>query len=149
MFKKAAHCGIVGKDVLIEQEPKITEISDLKFGHCNLVLAGPKPCNPQDLPQNLKIATKFWNSSIQYFHKKNLNIHPIKLYGAIELAPLMGLSDMICDLSVTGSTLKAHNLHIIDTIFSSTARLIANNTAFKTHYKDILNLNEQFKDILP
>ena len=137
----AADLGIVGKDVLLEQNSPLTEISDLKFGSCSLVLAGPNPISPTEIKQNSKVATKFWNSSIRYFHEKGINIHPIKLYGAIELAPFTNLSDYICDLSVTGSTLKAHGLHIIDTIFSSTARLVANPALFNTKYDEIMQFN--------
>ena len=141
----AADLGIVGKDVLLEQSASVTEISDLKFGGCNLVLAGPKKINVTDISQNAKVATKFWNSTIHYFHTKGLNIHPIKLYGAIELAPFTEISDYICDLSVTGSTLNAHGLHIIDTIFESTARLIANTPIFSSKYDQIIEFNNALK----
>lgn len=137
-----ADLGIVGKDVLLELNPNVTELSDLKFGACSLVLAGPEKIEPNKIRQNQKVATKFWNSTIRYFHKKGLNINPIKLYGAIELAPFTGLSDLICDLSVTGNTLKAHDLHIIDTIYSSTARLIANSASFSSKYDEIKAFND-------
>ncbi len=144
----AADLGIVGKDVLIEVNATVTELSDLKFGACSLVLAGPEKIDPSKIPQNTRVATKFWNSTIQHFHKKGLNIHPIKLYGAIELAPFTGISDYICDLSVTGNTLKAHDLHIIDTIYTSTARLIANPATFSTKYDKISAFNTALKQAI-
>ena len=115
----AADIGIVGKDVLIEQAPSCYELMDLGFGGCSLVLAGLEAKKVSDLGHHLRIATKYTNSTEAYFNNLGLKIELIKLYGAIELAPLTGLADVICDLTATGQTLKEHQLEIIDTVFSS------------------------------
>ena len=144
----AADLGVVGHDILREQTPNVLTLSDLKFGKCALVIAGPTPLSPQELPHHLRIATKFMQSTQAYFQSKNLNVKLIKLYGAIELAPLAGLADMICDLTATGTTLKENNLHIIDTVYHSTAHLIANpiglriNDPFIRHFVDRISCNE-------
>lgn len=144
----AADLGIVGYDVLHELEPNIAQLLDLKFGGCKLVIAGLAPLSPDQLEHNLRIATKYTHSTISYFRKKGLKINPIKLYGAIELGPLTGLSDLICDLTATGKTLEENNLHIIDTIFSSTARLVANKSSLKTLYTPIKELTEKFNHVV-
>jgi ATP phosphoribosyltransferase len=144
----AADIGIVGLDVLNEQQPKVLNLLDLKFGVCHLVLAGPKPSSEQVLTHNLKVATKYPNATSQYFLKKGLNVELLKLYGAIELGPLTGLSDLICDLTATGTTLKENHLHIVDTLFSSSAYLIANPVSFKAEYEAIINYVERLKEVL-
>jgi ATP phosphoribosyltransferase len=129
----AADLGVVGQDILREQSPTVFTLCDLAFGQCSLVIAGPQPIAPHDLTHHLRVATKFTNSTQSYFQAKGLNVKMIKLYGAIELAPITGLSDIICDLTATGATLKENNLHIIDTVYTSTAHLIANPVGLKVH----------------
>lgn len=141
----AADIGIAGQDVLLEKDSPILKLLDLKFGVCKLVLAGPTRAKKRGLQQNMTIATKYPNATEAYFKQKGINIKLIKLYGAIELAPLTGLSDIICDLTATGRTLKEHNLHILDTVFTSTAVLIANPTSFKVHYNTIQTLANGLK----
>ncbi|MDA1352959.1 MAG: ATP phosphoribosyltransferase [bacterium] len=145
----AADLGIVGRDVMLEHGARVVDLIDLKFGGCDLVLAGPDKMDAADLPHNLRVGTKFVNSTEQYFQSRGLNVYPIKLSGAIELAPLTGLSDIICDLSATGSTLREHDLHVIDTVFSSTAHLVANSVIMKLCYDDIVSLVEAIKCQLP
>ena len=89
------------------------------------------------------------NSTKRYFKSRGLNVYPIKLSGAIELAPLTGLSDVVCDLSATGSTLREHDLHVIDTVFSSTAHLVANTVSMKLLYDDIVAMVDALKCIQP
>ena len=143
----AADIGIAGKDVILEHASVHTELLDLKFGGCRLVIAGPEKISIKDMKHNINVATKYPSSCIQYFQGLGLKVNPIKLYGAIELAPLTGLSDYICDLTATGTTLKENGLEIIDTVFESTARLIANPMSMNYQYKGITALYEQFKDV--
>lgn len=141
----AADLGVVGLDVMSEHGARVVDLIDLGFGGCDLVLAGPDKMDAADLPHNLRVGTKFVNSTEHYFQSRGLNVYPIKLSGAIELAPLTGLSDIICDLSATGTTLREHNLHVIDTVFSSTAHLVANTVSMKLCYDDITGMVEALK----
>jgi len=128
----AADIGIVGKDILVEQHPNVLTLADLKFGKCKLVLAGPKHIQASDITHNIRVATKFPNTTRRYFDNLGIKATILKLYGAIELAPLTGLSDIICDLTATGTTLHENNLHILETVLESTAYLIANRVSIKT-----------------
>ncbi len=130
----SAHLGIGGLDLLKEQLPDVVKIKDLGFGYCKLVLAVKNDSNyksSNDLPANCKIATKFTKLANDYIQKKGLIAEVVKLYGSVELAPIVSLSDAIIDLVATGSTLKANNLTPIETILESTAFLIANPVSFK------------------
>ena len=139
----AADLGVVGQDILYEQSPNVLTLCDLAFGNCSFIIAGPNPILPDDLTHHLRVATKFTHSAQCYFEKKGLNVKIIKLYGAIELAPITGLSDIICDLMATGTTLKENKLHVIDTVYTSTAHLIANPVSIKIHDMFIRNLVSQ------
>ncbi|MGE4169815.1 MAG: ATP phosphoribosyltransferase [Candidatus Margulisiibacteriota bacterium] len=146
----AADLGVVGKDVLLEKpEEPVIQLLDLKFGNCSLVLAGPNPMNADQLTHNLHVATKYPHCTEAYFRKRGLSVNLIKLYGAVELGPHTGLSDLICDLTATGRTLKENHLHIIDTVFSSTAHLVANPVSFKTEHKAILELVARLSTVVP
>jgi ATP phosphoribosyltransferase len=134
----AADLGIVGLDVLEEKQSNVIRLADLVFGKCKLVLAGPQ--GDMALKHHIKVATKFPNLTQRYFDEKGIKAKLIKLYGAIELAPLTGLSDIISDLTATGATLKEHELDIIDTILPSSAYLIANPSSYRTHYEAIVKL---------
>ncbi len=130
----SADLGIVGLDVLKEQVPDVVILKDLKFGKCKLVLAVKKDSlykNVKDLPANSKIATKFTKLANDYIYKSGITSELIKLYGSVELAPIVGLTDAIIDLVATGETLKANNLIPIDTILESSAILIANPVSLK------------------
>ncbi len=130
----SADLGIVGLDLVKEQMPDIVKIKDLKFGKCSLVLAVKKDSNykrTEDLPPNSKIATKFTKLTNDFIHKKGLTAEIIKLYGSVELGPIVNLSDAIIDLVATGSTLKANNLVTIETILESSAILIANPVSYR------------------
>ncbi len=130
----SADLGIVGSDLLMEQTPDVIRLKDLNFGKCKLVVAVKKDSgykNPKDLPPNSKIATKFTKLANDYIYKNGLSAEVIKLYGSVELAPILGLSDAIIDLVATGNTLKANNLIPIETILESSSILIANSVSFK------------------
>lgn len=139
----AADLGIVGKDVLYEQDPKVAILNDCQFGGCKLVIAGPEKINISDIPNHSKVVTKYPNATKKFFKKIGKQVKILKLYGAIELGPLTELSDYICDLTATGATLKEHDLHIIDTVIDSTAHLIANPIGLNIYYDLIVELNSK------
>lgn len=134
-----ADIGIVGKDVLLENNNKgIFELLDLKIANCRLVLASK---NGEIINKpTLKIATKYDKSAKKYFQSKGQQIDVIKLYGSMEIAPNIGLADYIVDLVDTGNTMKANNLKIIDEVCNISSRLIVNSASFNTKNKEIKNL---------
>ena len=132
----AADIGIAGKDVLLEHGANgIFELLDLGISKCRLMVASKKG---QDLNKStLKVATKYVKSAKEYFYRQGKQVEVIKLYGAMELAPIVGLSDCIVDLVDTGNTLKANNLVPIELIQEISSRLIVNSAAFNTKHKEI------------
>ena len=132
----AADIGIAGKDVLLEHGANgLFELLDLGIAKCRLMVAA-KP--NQDLNQStLKIATKYINSAKQYFQEKGQQVEVIKLYGAIELAPIVGLAHCIVDLVDTGNTLKANGLVPLDHIQDISSRLVVNSASFNTKHTEI------------
>ena len=132
----AADIGIAGKDVLLEHGANgIFELLDLGISKCRLMVASKKG---QDLDKStLKVATKYVKSAKEYFYRQGKQVEVIKLYGAMELAPIVGLSDCIVDLVDTGNTLKANNLVPLELIQEISSRLIVNSAAFNTKHKDI------------
>ena len=139
-----ADVGIVGSDLLSEQMRELYELVDLGFGRCRLVVAEPENAKK---PHGLKprIATKYPNMTERFFSEKGIPVEMIKLYGSVELAPLVGLADKIVDLSETGKTLQAQGLKIVDVIANCSARMIVNRAAFKLEYPRIFNLIEAAK----
>ena len=105
----AADVGIVGKDILLESCPDVYELLDLNIGKCRMAVAAPKGY-VEDTDRTLRIATKYVNIAKKFYSEKNRDIEIIKLNGSIELAPILGLSDVIVDIVETGGTLKANNL---------------------------------------
>ena len=132
----AADIGIAGKDVLLEHGANgIFELLDLGISKCRLMVASKKG---QDLNKStLKVATKYVKSAKEYFYKQGKQVEVIKLYGAMELAPIVGLSDCIVDLVDTGNTLKANNLVPLELVQEISSRLIVNSAAFNTKHKEI------------
>ena len=139
----AADIGIAGKDVLLEHGGNgIFEPLDLKISQCRLMLASRQN---EDLNKStLKVATKYINSARKYFLSKGQQVEIIKLSGAMELAPIVGLSDCIVDLVDTGNTLKADGLIPLDLVCNISSRLIVNSAAFNTKHGPI---NEWIKKI--
>jgi len=127
----AADIGIAGKDVILEHGANgLFELLDLGIAKCQLMVAAKSEKN---LERNtLRIATKYVNSAKHYFEKKNQQIEVIKLYGAMELAPVVGLADCIVDLVDTGNTLKANGLKPLEHIEDISSRLVVNSASFKT-----------------
>lgn len=126
----AADIGVAGRDILLEYEPDIYELLDMGIGKCRMCVAGRKDF--RDNPgRTLRVATKFSNIAAGYYSNLCRDIDIIKLSGSIEIAPILGLSDVIVDIVETGTTLRENDLEIIDTIVGISARLIANKAAFK------------------
>ncbi|MCF6179989.1 MAG: ATP phosphoribosyltransferase [Geopsychrobacter sp.] len=135
-----ADLGVVGKDTLLEQGKDLYEPVDMKFGYCRLVVAEPKNLQGDDNPlnwSNIRVATKYPNITERYFAEKGVQVELIKLYGSIELAPLVGLSERIVDLVSTGGTLKANGMVEVETIAEITSRLIVNRASLKTKHQRI------------
>ena len=126
----AADLGIVGRDILLETKPGVYELLDLGLGACGICTAAPEGyVENESVP--LRVATKYTNITRDYFSKKNRNVEIIKLNGSVELAPILGLSDIIVDIVETGSTLRENHLEVLTVITNSTARLIANKSSYK------------------
>lgn len=130
--------GIVGKDVLLEQEKQLYEVVDLKFGKCKFSVAG----KPEALQgkKHLRVATKYPNVARKYFADKGQSVEIIRQEGSVELAPLMGLSDVIVDIVETGKTLKDNGLVVLEDVADISARLVVNRVSFKTKKKEILDI---------
>ena len=126
----AADIGVAGKDILLEYEPDVFELCDLDIGKCRMAVAAKKDFrdNPD---KTLRVATKFVNIAKNYYASKCRDIDIIKLNGSIEIAPILGLSDVIVDIVETGTTLKENDLEPFETIVPISARLIANKASFR------------------
>lgn len=132
----AADIGVAGKDILLEYSPDVYELLDLNLGICRMAVASKKDFR-DDTEKTLRVATKFPNIARNYYSKKCRDIDIIKLNGSIELAPILGMSDVIVDIVESGNTLKANNLVPFETIVGISARLIANKSSFKFKTKEI------------
>ncbi|MBR1747002.1 MAG: ATP phosphoribosyltransferase [Clostridia bacterium] len=126
----AADVGVAGKDILLEYEPDVYELLDLKIGKCRLAVAA-KADFFDELDRPLVVATKFVNVTKDYYAKKNRPIEIVKLNGSIELAPLLGMSDVIVDIVETGTTLRENGMKVYEDIVPVSARLIANKSSYK------------------
>lgn len=135
-----ADMGVTGKDIIEESGFEVYELADMKFGLCNLVLAVKEdsPYNdPLQLPQGVRVATEFPNITKRFFNNLGIQAEIVVLRGAVEIAPLLGLSDCIVDLSSTGETLRKNGLKSIAVIMKSSARLICNKVSYKTKYYEV------------
>ena len=126
----AADVGVAGKDILLEYAPEVYELLDLNVGKCRMAVAG-KADFQDDPRRTLRVATKFSNIAAAYYRGKGRDIDMIHLNGSIELAPILGLSDVIVDIVETGTTLRENNLKVLETVAPISARLIANKAASK------------------
>ncbi len=126
----AADIGVAGKDILLEYQPDVYELLDLKVGKCSMAVAGKKDF-VDDRSRTLVVATKFKNIAKNYYSALGRDIDIIHLNGSIELAPILGLSDVIVDIVETGTTLKENNLEVVEKFVPVSARLIANKSGFK------------------
>lgn len=125
----AADLGIAGKDILLEYQPEVYELLDLQMGRCRMAVAAKKDFR-DDQNRTLRVATKFTRIARTYYEGLGREIDMIHLNGSIELAPILGLSDVIVDIVETGSTLKENNLQVVEEIVPISARLIANKAGF-------------------
>ena len=125
----AADIGVAGKDILLEYGPDVYELADLDTGKCRMCVAGPAGVY-QDDKKTLRVATKFSRIARMHYAKKGRDIDIIHLNGSIEIAPIIGLSDVIVDIVETGSTLRENHLEILETIVPLSARLIANRASY-------------------
>lgn len=140
----AADVGIVGKDILLEYRPEVYELLDLGLGKCRMAVAGPK--NFRDpAGATLRVATKFPNIASTFYGGKCRDIDIIHLNGSIEIAPILGLSDVIVDIVETGTTLRENNLEVLETIFPISARLIANVASYKFKNEAIATLRQRLE----
>jgi ATP phosphoribosyltransferase len=139
----SADCGIVGKDVLWETDRRVSELADLGFGYCRLVVAGRRVDRYHEgapYPTFLRVATKFTRTAESYFAERDLPVELIPLHGSVELAPLVGLADLIVDLVATGATLREHDMVVVEEIAESTARFVVNPVRFRAKYDAICDL---------
>ena len=137
----AADIGAAGKDLLLEYGPDVYELADLRTGICRMVVAAPKGFS-DDFSGTLRVATKFTNIAREYYRGKGRDIDIIRLNGSIEIAPILGLSDVIVDIVETGTTLKENDLEVVETIFPVSARLIANKSSYRFKNAEIRKLAE-------
>ena len=139
----AADIGVVGKDTILEEGRKVHEVLDLRFGKCRMCICGPK--SAEELLKHrelIRVATKYPNIAKDYFYnKKHQTVEIIKLNGSIELAPLVGLSEVIVDIVETGSTLKENNLDVLEEVCPLSARMIVNPVSMRLE-------NERIKELL-
>ena len=148
--KGVADLGIVGKDTILENESdnEVYELLDLGFGKCKFSVAGVKGKNNYSKEETLKVATKYPHIAKNYFKSRGQKIEIIKLNGSVELAPIVGLSDVIVDLVETGNTLKANGLEIIEDMCNISSRIIVNRVSYKFNKNRIDDIIEKFETTL-
>lgn len=143
----AADIGVVGKDVLLETRPDVYELLDLRLGKCRLAVA-TKNGWQENLSLPLRVATKYPRVAKEYYEAQGRQIEIIKLNGSIELAPLLGLSDVIVDIVETGTTLRENDLRVYADVAPSSARLIANKASYQFSAAEIDGICERLKERL-
>jgi len=146
----AADIGIVGKDTLLEEGRKLYEVLDLGFGKCNMCVCGPESAR-QLLQHNqlIRVATKYPNIAKDYFYtKKHQTVEIIKLNGSIELAPIVGLAEVIVDIVETGSTLRENGLQVLEEICPLSARMVVNQVSMKMENERISKIITDLKTAL-
>ena len=142
-----ADVGIAGKDILCEIGASVYELLDLGFGRCRMAVAAKKGfCDNTD--RTLRVATKFVNIATQHYAESGRNIDIIPLHGSIELAPIMGLSDVIVDIVESGNTLRENNLEVVEEFMQISARFIANEVSFKFKEDEITRMLAKLKEAI-
>ncbi|RNC29447.1 MAG: ATP phosphoribosyltransferase [Candidatus Dichloromethanomonas elyunquensis] len=153
----AADIGFVGKDTVVEQNLDVAELVDLKFGYCRFVVAMPEETKPPKLGDgsydlnflnHKRAATKFPRVAQMFFSERGMQVTPVKLHGNIELAPRVGLAEMIIDIVSTGTTLRQNHLVEIAPIMEATTRMIANRVAYRIKYERIQGLADTIREII-
>ena len=143
----AADIGVAGKDILLEYSPQVYELLDLKIGACRMSVCG-RPGANEDTGRTLRVATKFTNIARGYYSGQSRDIDIIHLNGSIELAPILGLSDVIVDIVETGATLRENGLQELETIVPISARLIANTVSYKFKYGPITEIVRKLSQLV-
>ncbi len=146
----AADIGVVGKDTILEEERNVYEVLDLGFGKCRMCVCGPESAM-EYLQKNqlIRVATKYPKIAKEYFYnKKNQTVEIIKMNGSIELAPIVGLSEVIVDIVETGSTLRENGLTVLEEILPLSARVIVNPVSMKMEYERISALIMDIKEAI-
>ena len=143
----AADVGVAGKDILVENEPDIYELLDLGMGKCRMCVAA-KSDYKEDTFRPVRVATKFVHTAQNFYADKGRDVEIIKLNGSIELAPILGLSDVIVDIVETGATLRENDLKVFETIYPISTRLIANKAACKFKNAEISAMAEKLKELI-
>ena len=146
----AADIGIVGKDTILEEDRKLYEVLDLGFGKCRMCVCGPK--SARELLKDhemIRVASKYPKIAKDYFYnKKHQTVEIIKLNGSIELAPIVGLSEVICDIVETGSTLRENGLVVLEEVCPLSARMVVNQVSMKMENERITKLITDLKQVL-
>jgi ATP phosphoribosyltransferase len=148
VYHQAADIGVVGLDTLEEQGLDVIRLLDLQKGKCRVAIGMRAGEKPDFTKSEIKVATKMVNITKRYFAERAVAADIIKLYGSIELAPLVGLADMIVDVVETGSTMKQNGLEVVETIMESTTHLIANKNSFFEKKSEILDIYEKINALL-
>ncbi|MBQ3201376.1 MAG: ATP phosphoribosyltransferase [Clostridia bacterium] len=138
----AADVGVAGKDILLEYAPDVYELNDLKMGRCRMMVAG-QPGALEETGRTLRVATKFPRIAAKHFAAQSREIEIIKLNGSIEIAPLLGLSDVIVDIVETGTTLKENGLIPLEEVVPISARFIANRVSYKFKNERMREMQER------
>lgn len=143
MEKGVADLGIVGKDMILEENREVYELMDLGFGKCRFAIAGFENQNINKKNDVLRIATNYPNYVKRVFDAKSQRVEIIKLNGSIELAPVIGLSDLIVDIVETGETLKKNGLVVLEELDSISARLVANKASYRLNFDTIKKIENK------
>lgn len=144
--KGAADIGVAGKDILKEYLPDVYELLDVGLGKCRMCVAAPSDFR-DDYRKTLRVATKFPHVAKEHYSRIGRDIEIIKLNGSIELAPILGLSDVIVDIVETGATLRQNGLIVFDTLFDISARLIANKSGYRFKSRKIDMIKENLQKV--
>ncbi len=143
VLNQAADLGVVGLDVLTEKEMDLVKLLDLGIGKCRVAIGMRNEDELDYSKPEITVATKMVNITRNYFSSKAMAVKIIKLYGSIELAPIVGLSDAIVDIVETGTTMKQNGLKVVEEIMHSSAHLIANQNSYIAHKEAILDLYDK------
>ncbi len=141
-----ADVGVVGKDVLLEEERDVYELLDLNIGYCRMMVAGMPDWSPKEAP---RVATKYPRIASRYFREQGQQVEVIKLNGSVELAPLIGLADRIVDIVSTGQTLRENGLVELEHICEITTRLIANRASYRMKSEAVDDIATKFLQVIP
>ncbi|MBP3568841.1 MAG: ATP phosphoribosyltransferase [Lachnospiraceae bacterium] len=144
----AADIGVVGRDTILEEDKKIYEVLDLDIGKCRMCVAGPESARELlESGQMIRVATKYPKIAKDYFfNKKHQTVEIIKLNGSIELAPIVGLSEVIVDIVETGTTLKENGLSVLEEILPLSARMVVNQVSMKMEHERIADIIEKLRN---